>query len=149
MPGINEMRMPWPSSTKSNPSSPLISRNIWSPAVWRPEFQQVENAITLDSRSDWRRRCFCCRNFAHGGFAALPADASQNQQRDRTIRNSSNCQCGRHSDEIGKAGHTESSDWHESNKAQHEDSRDPSAQIIWRTFLHNRAGETEIRSQAK
>ena len=46
IPGMSEMRMPWPSSMRLNPSS-LISRSISSPAVWRPEFQQVENAITI------------------------------------------------------------------------------------------------------
>jgi hypothetical protein len=45
IPGMSEMRIPWPSSINSNPSSPLISRSIVSPALWRPEFQQVEKAI--------------------------------------------------------------------------------------------------------
>src|SRR5438067_12048042 len=56
IPGISEMRMPWPSSIKLNPSLPSISRSIASPAVWRPEFQHEEKEIIgLDERIRHRR----------------------------------------------------------------------------------------------
>ena len=42
---LTDMRIPCPNSIESNPSSVLISRSISSPAVCRPEFQQVENEI--------------------------------------------------------------------------------------------------------
>src|SRR5207244_5952628 len=45
IPGISEIRMPWPSSIRLNPSLLWISHSITSPEVWRPEFQQVENEI--------------------------------------------------------------------------------------------------------
>src|SRR6266478_4839835 len=51
IPGMSEMRMPWPSSIKSKSNSPLISRSISSPSLWRPEFQQVENEIIHNDRS--------------------------------------------------------------------------------------------------
>src|SRR5207244_5652190 len=97
--GINDRRIPCPSSIKSKPSSLLISLSIASPAVWRPEFQQVENAITLNSSGDRRRRfdlvCFCdCR------LGALPAHAPQNNQRDQSVATGRDCQCCAHSDEI-------------------------------------------------
>src|SRR4051812_33829578 len=41
---MREMRMPCPSSIRSKPRR-WISSSIFSPSVWRPEFQQVENAI--------------------------------------------------------------------------------------------------------
>src|SRR3954451_24928728 len=48
--------MPCPSSTRLNPR-PAISASIWSPRVWRPEFQQVEKAGSFTGAPGPHQRC--------------------------------------------------------------------------------------------
>src|ERR1700730_15307042 len=117
---MREMRMPWPSSTRSKPRS-TISRNISAPSVCRPEFQQVENAITLNGRGGRRRGRFeFC--LADSDLGALLANTHQNEKRDHAIADRRDLQSSRHSDEIGETRHAQSGQRHEADEAEHEHS---------------------------
>src|SRR5438309_2167549 len=79
MPGMSEMRMPWPSSTRSNPSS-LISRNIISPSVCRPEFQQVEKeSMNVSNECSCDRCCFRLGHALHRQVAHVAPGQSKNR----------------------------------------------------------------------
>ena len=112
IPGISEMRMPWPSSIKLNPSLPSISRSIASPAVWRPEFQHVEKEIIgVDERLRH------CREFWLGrgrdrAIAYVTSGHAQNCKGENSINHRRDGEGGPHADQIGKSGDDETSDRH-------------------------------------
>src|SRR5438132_9568775 len=148
IPGMSEMRMPWPSSIESNPSLPLISRSISSPAVWRPEFQQVENEIMIAPNECSRHRRQL--RFGHGRnrtVAHVASGEAQNIERGDSIDHRGNGQRSAHADQIGKSGDDETGDWHQAKKTQAEDCGDAAAKMRRRVLLHDRIGQAEVHGE--
>src|SRR6266516_2981060 len=111
IPGMSEMRMPWPSSIKSKPNSPLISRSISSPALWRPEFQQVENEIIPNDRSRHRRE-FWLRRGRNWAIANVATSKAQDGKRGNSVNYRCDRESSAHPDQIGKAGDDQPGNWH-------------------------------------
>src|SRR4051794_15164360 len=102
---MSEIRIPWPSSTSSNPRS-LISRNIVSPSVCRLEFQQVEKESMRWLGDDDRFRLG--RGFggrAHAGFAFLSSRGFKHEECPDAENDRGHGQSGAHSDKVGEARH--------------------------------------------
>src|ERR1043166_4027542 len=148
IPGMSEMRIPWPSSTYSKPRL-MICCSILSPSVLRDEFQQVENAITLNGRGQWRRRALGGLGLTQRLLATLHAHARQHEERNLRIANGGNGQGRSHSNQIGKTRHAQARDRHQADEAQHEHSRHAAAQIIGRAFLHDRVRQTEVHRKSE
>src|SRR5690349_11659818 len=130
--------MPWPSSINSNPSSCLISRNIASPVVWRPEFQQVENEIILPNES--RERDHFGNRTGERSRASIHtrANPDQDQSCSQSVTDRRDDQGGTHSNYVRQAGHAETRNRHQAEETQSHDRGNPTAQMRWRAFLDDR-----------